>query len=138
MILLDTNVISELMKKSPAPSVLNWINQQQNTELIISSITIAEITYGLQTLPLGKRRTALELAFEQAIDEAFHHHILAFDESAAHFYGKIMGNKKQLGQPMSLFDGQIAAIALAQNAHLATRNINDFMSCGLTLINPFD
>ena len=138
MILLDTNVISELMKPLPMPSVLTWINQQQNTELVISTITIAEITYGLQALPVGKRRTTLELAFEQAINEAFHNHIMPFDEPAAYIYGKIMGHRKQLGQPMSLFDGQIAAIALSKNAGLATRNINDFQNCGLTLINPFD
>jgi predicted nucleic acid-binding protein len=138
MILLDTNVISELMKQLPMPAVLTWINQQQSTELVISTITIAEITYGLQVLPRGKRRTGLELAFEQAINEAFHNHILPFDESAAYFYGKIMGHRKQLGQPMSLLDGQIAAIALSQNASVATRNTNDFQSCGLTLINPFD
>ena len=79
-----------------------------------------------------------ELAFEQAIDEAFHHHIIPFDESAAYLYGKIMGHRKQLGQSMSLFDGQIAATALSRNASLATRNINDFKHCGLGLINPFE
>ena len=138
MILPDTNVISELMKQLPMPSVLAWINQHQNTELVISTITIAEITYGLQALPVGKRRKTLELAFEQAIDEAFHHHIIPFDESAAYLYGKIMGHRKQLGQSMSLFDRQIAATALSRNASLATRNINDFKHCGLGLINPFE
>ena len=136
MIVLDTNVISELMKQVPSSSVVAWINQQQ--ELVISAITIAEISYGLQALPVGVRRTALELAFEQAINEAFKHRVVSFDKSAAYVYAEMMNHKKQLGQPMSLFDGQIAAIALSKKASLATRNIKDFQHCGLTLINPFD
>ena len=136
MIILDTNIISELMRQVPSPSILAWVNQQH--ELVISAITVAEISYGLQALPLGSRRTALESAFEQAINEAFKHRVLSFDQSAAYVYAEIMNHKKQLGQPMSLFDGQIAAIALSKNASLATRNTKDFQNCGLTLINPFD
>lgn len=137
MIVLDTNVISELMKESPSRNVLTWIDQQIIEQLFITTITIAEISYGINALPISNRRRSLDEAFNQAINHAFKHRLLSFDESAAHHYGTIMNERKKLGKPLSILDGQIAAIALAQNATLATRNIRDFIDCQLTLINPF-
>lgn len=138
MILVDTNVISEMMKPTPDLYVLKWIDQQEITQLFISTVTIAEISYGLNVLPEGKRRESLELAFNKAVLEAFTGRILSFDESAACQYGKVMGYRKRLGQPLGIPDGQIAAIAIAHNAIIATRNVRDFIHCNLQLINPFE
>lgn len=138
MILIDTNIISELMKPAPDTNVIQWIDRQDIAKLFVSTITIAEISYGLNVLPEGNRRLNLEHAFNKAILEAFDNRILAFDESAAHNYGKIMSYRKKLGQPLGIPDGQIAAIASTQKAALATRNVRDFINCGLKLINPFE
>ncbi len=137
MILIDTNIISEMMKTTPSNAVVSWFDRQKTTELFITSITIAEISYGLNILSEGKRRNSLETVFNKAIVNAFKHRILSFDENAAHFYGKIMGQRKELGRPLSVLDGQIAAIARAHGFSIATRNIRDFSDCELTLINPF-
>lgn len=137
MILLDTNLISEMMKVSPSPKVIHWLNQQNTTQLYVSAVTIAEISYGLHVLPNGKRRILLEQAFDSAISEAFKQRILPFDERSAHIYGNIMGERKKFGRPMSICDGQIAAIALVHEMAIATRNIKDFQDCDIELINPF-
>lgn len=137
MILLDTNIISEMMKPSPNAKVIFWLDQQEIMQLFISTITIAEISYGINVLPLGNKRGILEEAFNKVLKEAFEYRILSFDDIAAHIYGKVMGKKKELGKPMGIADGQIAAIARAHGASLATRNIADFSDCGLNLINPF-
>ncbi|CAN5366884.1 type II toxin-antitoxin system VapC family toxin [soil metagenome] len=138
MIILDTNIISEIMKPTPAANVISWINQQQATQLFITTITIAEIVYGLNTMPQGKRRSLLEDAFNKAIAAAFKHRILAFEETSAHLYGTIMSRRKALGRPLNILDGQIAAMALAYKAIVATRNTKDFTDCNLELLNPFD
>ena len=96
MIILDTNIISEMMKKSPAVSVMTWLDQQEVTQLFVASITIAEISYGINVLPEGNRRHLLESAFNKAIKDAFKHRLLPFDEAAAHLYGKMMGHRKSL------------------------------------------
>lgn len=138
MILIDTNILSEMMKPFPDTAVLKWIDKQEITQMFISTVTLAEISYGLHVLPEGKRRENLELAFNNAVLEAFSGRILPFDELSAYTYGKIMGHRKKQGQPLGMPDGQIAAIALTHNAIVATRNVRDFIHCGLQLINPFD
>lgn len=137
MILLDTNIISEMMKPSPSTKMMEWIDQQEVIHLFITTITIAEISYGIHALPKGNRRRIIENAFDKAIRNSFKHRILSFEEPAAHLYGKLMGQRKELGKPLSILDGQIAAIALSHGAALATRNIRDFTHCSLDLINPF-
>lgn len=138
MILLDTNIISEMMKPIPDSNVIRWMDKQEVTLMFISTITIAEISYGLNVLPEGNRRNLLEKAFKKAILEAFTTRILTFDESAAHYYGKIMGHRKALGHPLGVPDGQIAAIARSHEAVVVTRNVKDFKNCELQLINPFE
>ena len=101
MIVIDTNVISELMKPSPLPSVISWIDTQDAMQLFITTITIAEISYGINVLPDGNRKRVLEDSFNKALNDAFKHRILTFDEIAAHTYGKIMGHRKLLGRPLS-------------------------------------
>jgi hypothetical protein len=137
MILIDTTVISELMKPEPDPKVLEWISRQESAGVFITSITIAEIIYGINALPEGLGRDGLEKLFNKTILLAFEDRILSFDEPAAHLYGKIMGDCKRLGRPMGVPDGEIAAIAQLHDASLATRNVRDFKNCGVEIINPF-
>lgn len=138
MIIVDTNIISELMKTSPDLAVVTWLDQQDPMALFTTTITIAEVRYGLCALADSKRRTYLEEAFKQVLIDAFKHRILAFDESAAYLYGTLMGHRRTLGRPLSVLDGQIAAISRVNQMSLATRNIRDFVDCELNLINPFD
>ena len=137
MIILDTNIISELMKASPSVKVINWLDKQDVTQLYITSITLAEISYGINALPEGARRKGLENAFNKAIHDAFSRRICHFTDSAALQYGKIMAHRKKIGKPLSILDGQIAAITFTHTAKLATRNLNDFLECELDLVNPF-
>jgi len=138
MIVVDTNVVSEVMRPQPSPRVLDWLNQQDSTQLFISTITLAEIGYGLRVLPDGLRRRQLQTRFEQFVAQAFEERVLAFTTPAAQAYAEIMGYRKETGHTMSMPDGQIAGIALAHGFAVATRNIKDFKDCGLELINPFD
>jgi len=126
------------MRPKPSDNVLNWLNQNSNLGLFVSSITIAEICYGLRILPIGQRRQQLEMSFEQFISKGFTGRILVFDEIAARIYAEIMGSCKEKDYPMSLPDGQIAAIAKANQLILATRNISDFKCCEIKLMNPFE
>jgi predicted nucleic acid-binding protein len=137
VIILDTNIISEMMKPLPSQELLSWMDRQATDILYLTSISIAEIMYGLGVLPKGKRRSDLEQAFSSVKKEAFMGRILSFDEKSADFYGELMGNSKMKGRVMSFCDGQIAAIVKQHGFCLATRNIKDFSHCGIMLINPF-
>lgn len=138
MILLDTNVISEVMAPVPSESVLEWLNGQDAATLYLSTLTIAEIGFGIQSLPDGKRRRHLEERFEQFVATAFAQRVLAFDLAAAGLCGELMAKRRRLGRPMGLADGQIAAIARAHRFAIATRNRRDFEECGLEILNPFE
>lgn len=137
MIVLDTNVISEIMSRQPADAVLRWLDVQPTEILYISSISIAEISYGLNALPAGRRRQDLQGRFDRFVAIGFSNRILPFGEDAAHAYGEIMGHRRRRGRPMSALDGQIAAIARVQGFAVATRNVDDFEECGLEIVNPF-
>jgi len=138
VIVLDTNIISEVMRPQPNPAVLAWLNRQDSTHLFITSVSIAEIGYGLRVLADGQRRRTLLSRFEQFIAQGFEYRILGFDKPAAEAYAEIMGYRKEMGCPMSFPDGQIAAITRINHFKLATRNIKDFERCGIDLINPFE
>ena len=138
MILLDTNVVSEVMKTRPAEAVVAWLNGQDSEKLYISAITVGEIAYGLRILPDGKRRSGLRERFEKFVALAFDQRVLAYDESAARIYGELMGDRRELGLPMSVPDGQIAAIARFNHLAVATRNVLDFKHCGIDVLNPFE
>ena len=138
MIILDTNIISEFMTSPPVSSVLEWLNAQDSLSLYLTTISIAEIGFGLRIMPIGKRRSMLEEQFEQFVTTAFESRILSFDEAAARKYGEIKGHRKEIGRPLSDLDGQIAAIAQANGFVIATRNTKDFEFCGVELINPFN
>ncbi len=138
MIIVDTNVVAEMMKPSPDPAVVSWLNDQESAALFLTTITIGEIGYGLEILPQGKRRLHLEQGFERILAEAFTGRILVFDEEAARHYGVVMGKRKALGRPLSVQDGQIASIARAKGFTVATRNVRDFVECGVEIVNPFE
>ena len=137
MIIVDTNVVSEFMTSPPANPVLEWLNAQEATSLYLTTITIAEIGYGLRAMPDGKRQRLLSERFEQFIPIAFGQRILSFNEEAARTYGEILCHRKEIGRPMSTLDGQIAAIARSKGFGIATRNIKDFEECQIELVNPF-
>jgi toxin FitB len=137
MIVLDTNVVSEMMRATPAPNVVAWLNGQDASLLFLTAVTVGEIRYGLRVLPQGKRRRSLEEGFERILAEAFPGRILVFDEAAAHRYGEIMGRRQEIGRPLAILDGQIASIAWSNGCSVATRNVQDFLDCGVEVINPF-
>jgi predicted nucleic acid-binding protein len=125
------------MKVAPSETVVKWFNNQKSSSLYVSTVTIGEIEYGLRILPASKRRLQLNERFERFISLAFAQRVLAYDEAAARTYGKVMGHRKEVGRPMSVPDGQIAAIARSIGLMVATRNTSDFEECGVELINPF-
>lgn len=136
--LLDTNVLSELMREQPAAAVLDWFSQNTRVSMQTSSITQAEILTGIALLPNSKRRTALAVAAEQMFEEDFVGLCLPFDAAAAKTYAVIVATRTRQGQPISTEDAQIAAIALAAGLTVVTRNIKDFDNIdGLPLVNPW-
>jgi predicted nucleic acid-binding protein len=137
MIVLDTNVLSEAIRLTPSPTVLTWL-RVHDQELYITAVCQAELLFGLEILPAGKRRHNLHLQIEALLADVFSDRILAFDEVAAPLFARIAASRRKSGRPLDTFDGQIAAIALAHRAAVATRNIDDFERCGLKLINPWN
>ena len=137
MIVLDTNVLSEAIKPSPAPHVWRWLMKQSPFTVFTTAVNQAEMFYGLESLPAGKRRSMLQIALEKMFEEEFPGRVLAFDEEAARVFGKIVAGRDALGRPISQFDAMIAAIARSRDARLATRNTADFENCGLQIVNPW-
>jgi len=138
MIRLDTNVVSEVMKTRPTEAVVAWLKGQDSEKLYVSAITIGEIACGLRILPDGKRRSGLRERFEQFVAVAFDQRVLPYDESAASICGELMGDRKELGLPMRVPDGQIAAIASLNHLAVAPQNVVDFENCGIEVINPIE
>ena len=137
MILLDTNVLSEVMKQVPSAQVLRWLASQPALTLFTTTLTQAEILYGIELLPRGKRRTALQSAVEAMFEEDLGGRLLPFDSDAARVFPGIVAARRALGRPISQIDAQIAAIARSRRAAVATRNTNDFEDCGVTVLNPW-
>ena len=138
MILLDTNIVSETMRPLPDRHVIEWLNAAHTVSLYVSTITIAEITYGIEILPAGEQRLDLERRFTRFTNEGFGERVLCFDTQAARVYARIMAHRRSIGHPMASLDGQIASIAHTRGFVLATRNVDDFSNCGLEIVNPFD
>ena len=135
--LLDTDVLSELLRSAPEPAVLAWFAMQPTDSLFVSAVTQAEMMLGARLLPAGKRRSALEAAVRAMFDEDFAGRILPFDSAAVPAYVDIVGTRRAMGRPISQFDAQIAAIARRHSARLATRNVGDFEDCDVVLDNPW-
>ncbi|HEX7758441.1 MAG TPA: type II toxin-antitoxin system VapC family toxin [Caulobacteraceae bacterium] len=138
MIVLDTNVVSELMRPVPSDAVVRWVSKQPAARLFTTTVTQAEILFGIALLSDGRRRDALAIAAEQMFAEDFLDRILPFDQAAAQAFAPIAASRRQDGRPIASFDAQIAAITLSRDAALATRNISDFEGCGLVLNNPWE
>lgn len=136
-VLLDTNVLSELLRAAPTPAVLAWFAAQPAETLFVSAVTQAEMALGARLLPSGKRRTAIESALRAMFEEDFAGRILPFDSATVPAYVEIVSNRRAAGRPISQFDAQIAAIARTHDARLATRNTEDFNGCGLVVIDPW-
>lgn len=138
MIILDTKVISELMRPKSSAQVANWIAQQPGTELFTTSITEAEIFYGIELLGRSKRREGLLAAAEAMFSEDFAGRVFVFDSDAARVFAKIAAARRGLGRPISHADAQIAALAQVRGAKLATRNVDDFEGCGIEVVDPWN
>lgn len=138
MIFLDTNVVSNFMQSAPNLQVCAWLDEQTTSSLYLPSVVVAEIYFGLNLLPIGKKRSQLLSAFEQFMTRGFVDRIVDFDAKAAQAYSVIRARKHQQGRPMGMADAQIAAIAQVHQAVIATRNVKDFEGCGVALINPFE
>lgn len=137
MIVLDTNVVSELMRAAPNQAVVHWVAAQPMASLYTTSITQAEVLHGILLLPPGRRRSAVEAAAAAMFREDFAGRILAFGSDAAPPYARIAAQRRRAGRPISQFDAQIAAIAAAHGAAVATRNVADFDGCGVKVVDPW-
>ena len=137
MIVLDTNVLSELMRTNPHPAVLAWIAAQPRALLYTTSITRAEIMTGIAVMPEGRRRTALASLAAALFADDLGGRTLPFDAEAAERYSAIVATRRASGAPIAVFDAQIASIAVAKGARVATRDAGGFQGCGLTLIDPW-
>ncbi len=137
MILLDTNVVSELMRAAPDQKVLAWFDAHENIPLYLCTVSEAELWAGFHHLPDGQRRSAIGAAITAMLAEDFAGRILPFDSAAAFAFGKISGQRKSLGRPISTADAQIAAIAQVHGFRLVTRNTADFEGCGVDVVNPW-
>ena len=136
MIVFDTNVLSEFMRPNPSGRVREWLAEQEPSNFFTTSITVAEIWYGIQRLPDGQRK---ERFAEAASDlfTSFAEQVLPFDRRAAEVYARVAARRAELGLPINGFDAQIAAICATHNATLATRNFKDFDNTGISVVNPW-
>jgi toxin FitB len=135
--LLDTNVLSELLRATPDRSVLAWFAAQASQSLFVSAVTEAEMLLGARQLPAGKRRSALEAALHAMFAEDFAGRILPFDSGAAQVYADVVAARRAAGRPISQFDAQITAIARHHGTRIATRNVGDFEGCAVDVVNPW-
>ena len=137
MIVLDTNVVSELMRREPADAVMAWVDEQAADEAWLTAVTLAELLYGIARIPDGRRKADLAIALDAMIVEDFDHRVAAFDEPAAAHYADIVVVRERAGRPISAADAQIAAICRSHGALLATRNVDDFADTRVAIANPW-
>ena len=137
MFVLDTNVVSELMRPEPEPSVAAWLGQHPATRLFFTAVGEAELRYGLEILPEGTRREALAAEIDGMLREDLRDRVLPFDSAAASAYAEIAARRRRQGRPVSHSDCQIAAIARCRNAAVVTRNVRDFEGARIDVIDPW-
>lgn len=137
MIVLDTNVVSALMRSEPDPLVVTWLDGLPPESVWTTSVTVFEIRLGLEILAAGQRRSQLEEAFAKALEEDFENRVLPFDQAAAQAAGRIAAERRRAGRTVEIRDVQIAGIVNARKATLATRNTRHFEGCGLVLVDPW-
>jgi predicted nucleic acid-binding protein len=137
MIVLDTNVLSEVLRPSPDTSVLDWFAKQPRASLFTTTVTRGEILYGIRLLSDGKRRRGLWDAAVKIFSDDLAGQVLSFDNDAADMYAEIAASRRSVGKPISQFDAMIVAMARSRGASLATRNVKDFDDCGVEVVNPW-
>lgn len=138
MILLDTNVVSEMMRQTPAAPVMAYLRSRRDADLFLPSLVIAEIRHGIAKLPASHRQSSLQAELEAVLARGFEGRIVAFDAACAAGYGQARAARERMGRPVPPMDGLIGGMALAHGATLATRNVADFDGYGLALVNPWD
>lgn len=137
MIILDTNVLSALMRTLPEPPVMEWLDRQPAESVWITSVTLFEARLGLAVLPRGRRRKALEEAFQQLLRDDLENRVLDFDSAAAIEAAALAAQRQKAGRPVDMRDTQIAGIALARRATLATRNVRHFADLNVPVLDPW-
>ncbi|HXE44605.1 MAG TPA: type II toxin-antitoxin system VapC family toxin [Conexibacter sp.] len=137
MIVLDTNVLSELMRRRPVARVVRWVDEQDASVLAITAVTVAELLYGVARLADGARKTELAAAVAALVREDFAGRVLPFDIAAAQHYADLVADRERQGRPVSVSDAQIAAICRCHGTDLATRNVRDFEGTGITVLDPW-
>jgi toxin FitB len=137
MIILDTNVMSELMNREPAIRVLAWADRQRQAQLLTTAVTVLELRAGLEALTNGRRKRELESSIEWALDELIGGRILSFDRRAAYETAAWQAQRKKAGRPVETRDAQIAGIALARNIPIATRDVDHFALLEVKVVNPW-
>lgn len=137
MIILDTNVVSELMRRVPEPRVVNWVNSFPASDVLLTAVTAAELLYGVARLPDGRRKRGLHDAIKALLTEDFAGQILPFDATSAAHYAQIAAERERSGRPITMADAQIAAICRTWSARLATRNVDDFADTGIDVADPW-
>lgn len=139
MIIVDTNVISEIMKEPEqrSESVFSWVRSFDREVLFTTIVSFGETMAGVEILPAGKRKETFRLIAERVYSEVFASRVLPFDEAAARHYGAIIAARRRQGRRISPLDGQIAGIARARGMSVATRNVSDFESCDVSVVNPW-
>ncbi|MCC6790286.1 MAG: type II toxin-antitoxin system VapC family toxin [Thermomicrobiales bacterium] len=138
MILLDTNVFSELMRAGPDPAVVAWLDREPRRTVWTTAVTVYEIRLGIDLLPAGRRKTLFDQSFKRILDEEIEHRVLHLDEHCADVAGELYARRKRLGFNVRLADTFIAGIAHVHAATIATRNVKDFRDLGARVVNPWD
>lgn len=138
MIVLDTNVVSELMRNAPEPAVFRWVEACDAEDVFLTAVTAAELMYGVTRLPEGRRKERVSVNVSALLAEDFADQILPFDEPAAVHYADIVATRERSGRPISMADAQTAAICRRWSAGVATRNIADLIDTGIHVVNPWD
>lgn len=137
MIVLDTNVVSEPLRPEPASEVLDWLDAQEAGTLYLTTVNLAELLAGIESMPAGRRRTKLKGALVDRMLPLFEGRILPFDQKAAQVFARINASAQSVGNRISFADGAIAAIASANGFLLATRNVRDFKGTGVEIVDPW-
>ena len=138
MIILDTNVVSEPIKRDPNPAVIAWLDAQEAETLFLTATSLAELLAGVEVLPMGRRRIELAEAIHGTVERLFGPRILPFDRRAADAYATLFARARTSGYSIPLADGQIAAIAAVHKCEVATRDTRPFLAAGVRVINPWN
>ena len=138
MIVLDTNVLSELARPTPSRAVIDWVDAHDSSELLITALTAAEVRAGVALLPEGRRKHEIKIRMESLLIETFAGYVLAFDIDSSAHYADVLEARTRARRPISTFDAQIAAVCRQHESVLATRNTADFTDTGIQLVNPWD